>query len=376
MDEDLSILQASVTRFMERELLPLAEGWEKAGIVDRDHWRLAGKGGLLCISIPEAYGGGGGTLAHEAVVLEAFTRTGTSGLGSGVAVSCSIVAHYILAYGSEQQKQRWLPPMASGDLVAAVAMTEPGTGSDLQSVRTSATKVQGGYVLNGAKTFISNGQNAELVLVVAKTDPEARGAGLSLLAVETVGAEGFRRGRNLDKVGMHAQDTSELFFDDVFVPDENLLGPEPGQGFAQLTSQLGWERLSIAIGCVANMERALDLTRAYVKQREAFGKPLLSFQNTQFKLAECEAKARIGRVYVDEMMVRLVAGRLDPVDAAVAKYWCSDTLGEVLDECLQLHGGYGYMAEYAIARMWADARVTRIFGGTNEIMKLIISRTL
>lgn len=378
MDDELAMLADEAAKFVARELMPHAERWETERVVDRDAWRRAGTAGLLCASIPAEYGGGGGTLAHEAVIAQEVVRAGLwGGFGTGNNVSSGIVAHYILAYGTEAQRHRWLPRMATGELIGAVAMTEPGTGSDLQAVRTTARRTDDGYVINGQKTFISNGQNAGVVVVVAKTDTAAAGAkGISLLVVETEEAEGFRRGRNLHKVGMHAQDTSELFFDDVFVPHDNLLGGEEGRGFYQLMEQLAWERTSVALNCVVEMEEAVRVTTDYVRQRSAFGKPIAEFQNTQFKLAECKTQAVVARVFIDDMMVRLLAGELDAATAAMAKYWTSEALGRVTDECLQLHGGYGYMAEYPIARMWTNARVARIYAGTNEIMKTLIARAL
>ncbi|MBI1211760.1 MAG: acyl-CoA dehydrogenase [Alphaproteobacteria bacterium] len=377
MTEDLRLLSDGARRFLERELVPHAEEWERAGVVSRDAWRKAGEAGLLCASIPEEYGGGGGTRGHDLVIASEISRAGLGGgFGTGAGVHSTIVAHYVFAYGTEEQKRRWLPAMAQGRMIGAIAMTEPGTGSDLQSVRTTARRNGDAYIVNGQKTFITNGQNADLVIVVAKTDPAARSHGISLVVVETAEAQGFRRGRNLDKIGMHAQDTSELFFDEVRVPVENLLGGTEGQGFAQLMVQLAWERLSCAHGAVVAMERAVELTSAYVKERTAFGKKLLDFQNTQFKLAEAKTQAVVARTFVDDLIVRLLGGTLDPTTAAMAKWWTTETNCRVVDECLQLFGGYGYMTEYPIARLWADARVQKIFAGTNEIMKLLIARTL
>jgi acyl-CoA dehydrogenase len=377
MSEELELLSQSVSRFVSRELAPFAAQWERDRCVDREAWRKLGEAGFLCVSIPENYGGGGGGYGHEAVIAQELARAGLAGgIGAGIGVSCGIVAHYILAYGTEEQKQRWLPAMARGELIGAVAMTEPGTGSDLQGVRTSAKRVGDSYVINGQKTFISNGQTAGLILVVARTDGVAGAGGISLIAVEADRADGFRRGRNLEKLGMHAQDTSELFFDDVTVPAENLLGLTPGRGFVQLMQQLAWERLSVALGAVVAMERAVAVTLSYVRDRRAFGKALFDFQNTQFVLAECQTLATVARSFVDQLMVKLLAGELDAVTAAMSKWWTTDTLGKVADQCLQLHGGYGYMTEYPIASLWADARVSRIYAGTNEIMKLIIARSL
>jgi acyl-CoA dehydrogenase len=296
-------------------------------------------------------------------------------MATGVSVHSAIVAHYILNYGSHEQKLRWLPKMARGDFVGAIAMTEPGAGSDLQAVRTSAKRIGNSYQINGQKTFISNGHAADLVIVVARTgEPGAKG--LSLLVVETEGCEGFRRGRSLDKIGLHASDTAELFFENAIVPPENLLGGEEGQGFAQLMQQLPQERLALALASVAAMESAIAMTVDYTRQRQAFGKPLFAFQNTAFKLAERKTEATIARVFVDHCVARLIAGELDTVTASMAKYWCSEKQAETVDECLQLHGGYGYMEEYPIARMFVDARIQKIYGGANEIMKVIIARSL
>jgi len=376
MDDELVMLEEHAARFIEGELAPRREQWERDGQVDQASWAMAGQAGILCASIPAEYGGGGGTFAHEAVIQQAATRAGIgSSFGVGNMIHSAIVAHYILSYGTEDQKQRWLPAMARGERIGAIAMTEPGAGSDLQNVRTRARAVQGGWLLSGAKTFISNGQTADLIVVVARTSEEKGGKGVSLLVVEAEGAEGFRRGRNLEKLGLHGQDTSELFFDDVIVPADNLLGTEGG-GFVQLMHQLAWERLVIALDAVVNMERAVALTTDYVRERQAFGKPLMEFQNTQFVLADCATQASVGRAFVDSLMVKLLAGTLDAVTAAKAKLWCTDTQCKVIDACQQLFGGYGYMSEYPIARMFADARVSRVYGGANEIMKLIIARAL
>jgi acyl-CoA dehydrogenase len=376
MSEELNLLSQSVSRFVNKELVPSAAKWERDRCIDRETWKKLGQASFLCVSIPESYGGGGGDYGHEAVIAQELARAGLAGgLGTGIGVSCGIVAHYVLAYGTEEQKQRWLPAMARGELIGAIAMTEPGTGSDLQSIQTRAKCVGDYYVIKGQKTFISNGQNAGLILVVARTDgPGANG--ISLLAVEADRVSGFRRGRNLEKLGMHAQDTSELFFDDVKVPTENLLGGTPGLGFVQLMQQLAWERLSVALNSVVAMERAVAITLAYVRDRRAFGKTLFDFQNTQFVLAECQTEATVARCFVDQLMVKLLNGELDAVTAAMAKLWTTETLSKVADQCLQLHGGYGYMQEYPIASLWADARVSRIYAGTSEIMKLIIARSL
>lgn len=376
MTEELRILAESVHRFLEREFVPQRKRWEDQRRVDREAWLKAGEAGLLCSSIPEAYGGGGGTYAHELVIAEQLGRAGlTGGIGAGNAVHC-IAAHYLLAYGTEDQKQRWLPGMARGEIISAVAMTEPGTGSDLQGVRTKAERQGDAYVINGQKTFISNGQNADIVIVVAKTDPLAKARGVSLIVVETANANGFRRGRNLEKIGMHAQDTSELFFDNVRVPAENLIGGEEGHGFTQLMLQLPWERLSCAFNGVVAMECAVELACEYARERQAFGNRLIEFQNTQFKLAECKTQATVARIFVNELIERLLADALDPVAAAMAKLWVTETQCRVIDACLQLFGGYGYMTEYPIARLYADARVQKIYAGSNEIMKILIARSL
>lgn len=374
MTEELSMLRDSAARFFEREFVPHEEQWAKDGIMPREMWNRAGAAGLLCASIPEEYGGAGGSFAHETVILYEQGKANVRSLGN--AVHSGIVAHYILAYGSEEQKRRWLPKMAAGEMVGAIAMTEPGTGSDLQAVRATARMAGNQYVVNGQKTFITNGQHADLVIVVAKTDPDEKARGVSLIVVETDGAEGFSRGRNLEKLGLKAQDTSELFFDDVKVPTANLLGAEEGQGFFQLMNQLPQERLIVGIGACAAMDLAIELTVDYVKQRKAFGKRILDFQNTRFKLAECKTEAHIARVFVDNCLQRHLAGELDVATAAMVKWWCAQKQNEVIDECLQLFGGYGYMDEFPISRMYADARVQKIYGGTNEIMKELIARTL
>ena len=374
MTEELDTFRDQFRKFLAKDLAPHAEKWRAQKLVDRSAWRALGEMGALLPSVPEAYGGLGTTFAYDAAVLDDLEST-VPELTTGVSVHSAIVAHYILNYGSEEQKRRWLPKMASGEMVGAIAMTEPGTGSDLQAVKTTAKKQGNAYVINGQKTFITNGQAADLVIVVARTGaPGAKG--ISLIVVETAGAEGYRRGRNLDKIGLHASDTSELFFDNVTVPPENLLGNEEGNGFAQLMQQLPQERLSLAIGAVASMERAVKITADYTKARTAFGKPLIEFQNTAFTLAERKTEAMIARVFVDWCVERLIAGDLDTVTASMAKWWCSQKQVETADECLQLHGGYGYMQEYPISRMFIDSRIQKIYGGTNEIMKVLIPRSL
>lgn len=372
--DDVVMLQDMASKFLEAEVLPHYDRFEKQEIFDRSVWELAGENGLLCASMPEEYGGAGGTYAHESAILEAISHVGVDGFG--IALHNSIVAPYILHYGSEEQKKKWLPKMATGELIGAIAMTEPGAGSDLQGVKTSAKKDGNQYVINGSKTFITNGQLANLVVVVTKTDPSQGAKGTSLIVVETNGQEGFERGRNLDKVGLKSNDTSELFFNNVRVPTANLLGTEEGQGFVQLMQQLPQERLQIGGTAIAMAERAIAITSDYVKERKAFGKAVIDFQNTQFKLAEMKTEATIGRVFYNHCVERHVNGGLDPVTASMAKYWLSDLQNKIVDECLQLHGGYGYMNEYPIARMFRDARVQRIYGGTNEIMKLLIARSL
>ncbi|MGV9664577.1 acyl-CoA dehydrogenase family protein [Nocardia niigatensis] len=373
LDDDLDALRELARSFCEKELAPHAERFAEQHQVDREVWTKAGELGLLCMSIPEIYGGGGGTFAHEAVVIEEQARCGDSSWGASL--HSGIVAHYLLAYGTEEQKQRWLPKMASGEVVGAIAMTEPGTGSDLQNVKTRALREGDEYVINGAKTFITNGQQAGLIIVVAKTDTAAKAQGISLILVEA-DRPGFRRGRALNKIGQKGQDTSELFFEDVRVPVSNLLGPQEGQGFIQLMQQLPQERLIIAVSGVAGMESALEQTIAYTKDRQAFGKPIFAFQNTKFTLAEVATETRVARVFVDDCLTRHLKGELDIQTVAMAKWWVSDRAMAVADECLQLFGGYGYMTEYPISRMWVDARVQKIYAGTNEIMKEIIARTL
>ncbi|KSU58214.1 MULTISPECIES: acyl-CoA dehydrogenase family protein [unclassified Gordonia (in: high G+C Gram-positive bacteria)] len=372
-NDDLSALRDLARSFCEKEIKPNADKFIEQHHVDRDLWNKAGELGLLCMSIPEEYGGGGGNFAHEAVLIEEQARVADSSWG--VSLHNGIVAHYILEYGSEEQKTTWLPKMASGEAVGAIAMTEPGTGSDLQSVKTKAIKQGDEYVIDGSKTFITNGSQADIIIVVAKTDVSEGAKGISLILVEA-DREGFRRGRVLDKVGQRGQDTSELSFDGVRVPTSNLLGTEEGQGFIQLMQQLPQERLIIAVASVAGMEKAVSETIAYTKDRTAFGRPIFSFQNTKFKLAEAATETRIGRVFIDDCITKHIKGELDIPTVAMAKWWTSDRAMVVADECLQLFGGYGYMNEYPIARLWADNRVQKIYAGTNEIMKEIIARTL
>jgi acyl-CoA dehydrogenase len=374
MTEELALLERQVGRFIAAEYVPHLERWNEEGMYEREVWNKAGAAGLLCPSVPEEYGGPGGSFAHEAVIGRELSLAGFDSFGAGL--HSGIVAPYILHYGTDEQKRRWLPKLVTGELVGAIAMSEPGTGSDLQGVRTTAKKSGNGYVLNGSKTFITNGQHANLIIVVAKTDPGVGAKGVSLMVVETEGAVGFRRGRKLKKLGLDAADTSELFFEDLKLPAEGLLGTEEGQGFAQLMNDLPRERLIVAVHAQAMIERALALTIDYVKQRQAFGKKIIEFQNTQFVLAECKSEATIARVFHDHCIERYLKGELDTVTASMAKYWLTERQGKIIDRCLQLFGGYGYMEEFPISRMYRDARVMRIYAGTNEIMKLLIARSL
>ncbi|MDF7776474.1 acyl-CoA dehydrogenase family protein [Sphingomonas sp. AOB5] len=374
-DPEIELLADSAARFFEREATPARiQKWRDEGQVEREFWRQAGEAGLLGVAIPAEYGGAGGDFRHDVALVEQVAKHGVEGFA--LSLHNVIILPYVLAHGTEEQKKRWLPKLCSGESVAAIAMSEPGAGSDLQAIRTTALKDGNGYRINGAKTFISNGQIADFIIVVAKTDPAAGGKGVSLLVVEADQAEGFRRGKALDKIGQDAQDTSELFFDDVWVPADNLLGDREGQGFRQLMAELPRERLIIAVGSVQTMERALETTTEYVKERQAFGQRIFDFQNTQFKLAECKAKATVAKVYVNDCVQRYVDGTLDLTTAAIAKLWVTETEWEIVDACLQLHGGYGYINDYPIARMFRNSRVQRIYGGSSEIMKLLIARSL
>ena len=374
IDDELQMLSDMSRKFFDAEIVPEYERFEKQEMIDRAVWEKSGDAGLLCASMPEEFGGAGGTYAHEAVIAEALGHTG--GDGFGICLHNSIVAPYIRHYGSEEQKRRWIPRMASGELIGAIAMTEPGAGSDLQGVKTTAARDGNHFVINGSKTFITNGQYANLVIVVTKTDPSAGAKGTTLMVVETDEAEGFERGRNLDKIGLKSNDTSELFFNNVRISASNMLGHEEGQGFVQLMKQLPQERLLIANQAMAMIERALAVTIDYVKERKAFGKAVIDFQNTRFKLAELKSEATMLKAFIDNCVGQHINGQLTTTTASMAKYLSADLQCNVVDECLQLHGGYGYMNEYPIARMFRDARVQRIYGGTNEIMKLLIARSL
>lgn len=373
-DDSTEAVCELATNFVTTELLPNREKWETQQFVDREVWVRAGELGLLCCSIPEKYGGGGGTIAHELAIGEAQSRLGETSWGNMVH-SC-IVAHYLLAYGTEEQKHRWLPKMASGELIAAIAMTEPGAGSDLQAIRTKAVLDGDELVVDGAKTFISNGHLCDLVVVVAKTDPSQGARGISLIVVETQDCPGFERGRILEKVGQHGADTSELFFADVRVPANNLIGKVAGQGFYQLMNQLPQERLLIGVIAVAGMEAALDHTVEYVKGRELMGGTVWDMQNTKFVLAECATVAHVSRVFLDNCISRHLDGTLDATTAAMVKWWLTEQQVTVVDRCVQLYGGYGYMREYPIARMYEDVRVQKIYGGANEVMKDLVARSL
>jgi acyl-CoA dehydrogenase len=374
-DEEIRMFHDSVGRFLDQSVdQKRIAKWREDGQVEREFWREAGAAGLLGVSVPEEYGGHGGDFRHDLVVVDQVHRKGIEGFGASL--HNVIVTPYIRLHGTEEQKKRWLPNLVTGERVAAIAMSEPGAGSDLQAIRTTALKDGNGYRINGSKTFISNGQVADLIVVVAKTDPSLGARGISLLVVETSEVEGFRRGQNLDKIGNEAQDTSELFFDDVWVPSENLLGLEEGKGFLQLMSELPRERLLIAINAVTTMEHALAVTVDYVKERKAFGQTVFDFQNTQFKLAEMYAKARIAKTFINDCTAKAIAGTLDNTTSAIAKLWATDTEWEIVDQCLQLHGGYGYINDYPIARMFRNSRISRIYGGSNEIMKVLIARSL
>jgi len=372
-EDEHKMFDEMINRFYADELVPHSTRWADQGIVDRDFWKTAGAAGIMGGAIDETYGGSGGDIGFDSVAIYGQARVGDCGWGLGIQ---SIVLHYIANYGTPEQRDRWLPGLVSGEIVGAIAMTEPGTGSDLKSVRTHAEKDGNQYRINGSKIFITNGQTADLVITVAKTDKDAGAKGVSLIVVEPGEVDGFRRGQPLKKLGMKGNDTAELFYEDVKVPLTNLLGNEEGQGFYQLMKQLPWERLLIAIQALGAIDFAIEQTVAYTQERKAFDKRIMDFQNTRFKLAECKTKAEVLRSFVNDCISRLNAGTLDAATASMAKYWGSEVQGQIMDECLQLHGGYGFMMEYPIARLYADARVQRIYGGTNEIMKELIARSL
>ncbi len=371
MDDEMEAFREQVRRYAVKELVPHLATWRRQGFVPREVWRPFGAMGFMLPEVGEAYGGGGATLAYQLAVQDELTKlevpTNTS--------VHAIAAHYILDYGTEAQKQRWLPRLASGELLAAIAMTEPGCGSDLKALRTKAMCDGDHYVIDGAKTFITNGFTANLIVVAVRTG-DAGSRGVSLVVLETEGLEGFRVGRRLEKIGQHASDTAELFFDSVRIPADHLIGEKEGEGFRQLMSQLPFERLLICVPAAATIELAVELTVDYTRQRKAFGQSVFDFQNTRFKLAECATLAHVVRSFVNDCIQRLLDGTLDDEAAYMAKWWCTEQLGKVTDECLQLFGGYGYMAEYPIARLYADARIQRIYGGTTEIMKDLIARKL
>ena len=375
-DDDHELFRDSVRAFIDKEIVPHADDWERAGVVDKAMFRKAGANGFLGMEIPEEHGGGGvDDFRFNVIIDEEIQRAGVFASGMCITLHNDICLPYITNLADDDQKARWLPGIASGELMTAIAMTEPSTGSDLAGIRTTALRDGDSYVVNGSKTFITNGINADLVVVAAKTDPSQAHRGMSLLVVEE-GMEGFSRGRNLDKIGLHAQDTAELFFEDVRVPADNLLGQEEGQGFFHLVQNLPRERLSLAVGSVAHAWTAFEWTLEYCRDRKAFDQPIGSFQHSKFTLAEMKTELDIAQVFIDRQTQAYLDGDLTADDAAEAKWWCSDLEGRVIDRCLQLHGGYGYMEEYPIARAWRDARVQRIYGGTNEIMKEIVGRSL
>ena len=375
LDDELTMFADSIGKFFaEHATEKRIESWRENGQVDREFWTEAGQAGLLGVSVPAEYGGAGGDFRHDIILFRETVRRGVEGFAASL--HNGIVTPYVVAHGTEDQKHRWLPRLSNGELVAAIAMSEPAVGSDLQNIKTTARRDGNGYRINGAKTFISSGQLANFIVVAAKTDPSLGAKGVSLLVVETDGAEGFRRGRKLKKLGQDAADTSELFFDDVFVPADNLLGEVEGQGFRQLMTELPRERLVIAIQSIEAIDRALEVTLDYVRERKAFGQPILSFQNTQFKLADLKTEASAAKAFVNHCIVQLFKGQLDSTTAAMAKLLVTELQGKVVDTCLQFHGGYGYMDEYPISRMYRDARISRIYGGSNEIMRMLIARSL
>jgi alkylation response protein AidB-like acyl-CoA dehydrogenase len=373
-DEEHAIFRETARRFAASEVAPHFQRWEEAGIVDRDYWKKGGDTGLLCPQTPEKYGGPGGDYRLNAIVVEELGYAGFAGPAADFSVHSDVCCGYLLSFGSEEQKKKWLPGMVAGDVVCAIAMTEPGTGSDLKGIRTRAVREGGEYVITGQKTFISNGQLCDLVIVVARTGEAEKSSGMSLILVET-GRPGFRRGRNLDKLGHLSADTSEMFFDGVRVPATNLLGAE-GQAMGMLMSELPQERLTIAIQSISAAQKAFDITVAYVRERKAFGAPIGTLQNTRFKLADLKADLSVGWAFIDQCLGQHVNGKLSTFDASTAKLWATEMHGRVVDQCLQFFGGYGFMREYEICRLYADARVQRIYGGTSEIMRELISRNL
>lgn len=372
-DEEIAIFADAVGKFYQQHApQKRVEKWREDGQVERDFWREAGEAGLLGVSVPAEYGGHGGDFRHDLVVIDQQAKHGVDGFAASL--HNTVILPYLVRHGTEEQKQKYLPRLVSGDLVSAIAMTEPGVGSDLQSITTTAIKDGNGYRISGSKTYISSGQIADFIIVVAKTDPNERAKGISLMLLETEGAEGFQRGRKLDKIGLDAADTSELFFDNVFVPAENVLGGVEGCGFYQLMGELPQERLIIAVGAINGIEKALDTTMDYVKNRKAFGQTIWDFQNTQFVMADLKARSTAARIFVNDCIARHLKGELDVATACMAKYWVTELQGEVVDKCLQFHGGAGFINDYPIARMYRDSRITRIFGGSNEVMKMVIAR--
>ena len=374
-DEEISIFADAVGKFYEKHAPEKRVlKWREDGQVEREFWCEAGEAGLLGPSVPEEYGGHGGDFRHEMVVIDQQAKHGVEGFAASL--HNTIILPYLVRHGTEEQKQKYLPKLVTGELVSAIAMSEPDAGSDLQSIKTTALKDGNGYRINGSKTWISNGQTADFIIVVAKTDPNEGAKGISLMLLETEGAEGFQRGKKLDKIGLDAQDTSELFFDDVFVPSDAVLGGEEGKGFYQLMGELPQERLIIAMAAMDGIERALNVTMDYVKQRKAFGKTIWDFQNTQFVMADLAARSTAARIFVNDCIQKLLDGKLDVPTACMAKYWVTELQSEVVDKCLQFHGGAGYINDYPIARMYRDTRIARIYGGSNEIMKMVIARSM
>jgi acyl-CoA dehydrogenase len=372
-DEEIAIFADAVGKFyMQHAPQKRVEKWREDGQVEREFWREAGEAGLLGVSVPAEYGGHGGDFRHDLVVIDQQAKHGVDGFAASL--HNTVILPYLVRHGTEEQKQKYLPRLVSGDLVSAIAMTEPGVGSDLQSITTTAVKDGNGYRISGSKTYISSGQIADFIIVVAKTDPNERAKGISLMLLETEGAEGFQRGRKLDKIGLDAADTSELFFDNVFVPAENVLGGVEGKGFYQLMGELPQERLIIAVGAINGIEKALETTMEYVKSRKAFGQTIWDFQNTQFVMADLKARATAARIFVNDCIAKHLKRELSVDTACMAKYWVTELQGEVVDKCLQFHGGAGFINDYPIARMYRDSRITRIFGGSNEVMKMVIAR--